>query len=309
MIFVAFTGVHSLGQSFMDWSFLYLTGNKTFWNAKQGTLHLVDDPMTNINAHAHVKNHPEGMEDYNEFVAKARSQTNTKIITVYPTVDGFKAGEDTLNRYEDLMTFFKQEGYKIFTINQTKPYPYMIERSGYDTEGKQSSIYIACRLFYKGTVDVDPKDIKTMREMVSFRILKNREDWLKSCKEFYEKVNPLVDGQFTDVEWTTQTERCITQVIKDTGQHMAQDRFERWVGIMGRWQVAMKKMAHRYENEIPMIAESIVTAKDLDLGSFNLTTLEQALIMAHLMRDHGRRLILPSEKFPKNAKELHRFLK
>lgn len=308
MIFVAFTGVGSLGQTFMDWSFLYLTGNETFWNAKHGNLPVVDDPMTPINAHAHDKNHPEGMKDFEQFVSEARLQTDANIITVYPLVDG-DAGEDTLNRYEDLIKFFNQEGYKIFTIDQTKPYPYMIERTGHDGEGKQSSIYMACRLFGKGTVDVDPKDIKTMREMVSFKILKNRKDWLKKCEEFYEKAKPLVDGQFTDVEWTTQTERCITQVIKDTGQQMVQDRFERWSAIMGRWQDAMKKMAHRYENEIPMIAESIVTAKDLDLGSFNLTTLEQALIMAHLMRDHRRRLILPSEKFPKNAKELHKFLK
>ena len=47
----------------------------------------------------------------------------------------------------------------------------------------------------------------------------------------------------------------------------------------------------------------------MDLDQFDMGIREEATVMAHLMKDHGRRLLLPTDYFPKDTKELHRLLK
>ena len=99
------------------------------------------------------------------------------------------------------------------------------------------------------------------------------------------------------------------QIIAKTGLSVDDTRLDKWLPIMEKWQLPIRSMEHRHEKEIPLIVDSIIANNDLDLQMFDLTILEQSLIMAHLMKDHGRRLLLDSSSFPKNAKTANSLLK
>ena len=60
---------------------------------------------------------------------------------------------------------------------------------------------------------------------------------------------------------------------------------------------------------MPEIADKIVAGEDMDLGKLDLTFFDECMIMILLMKSHGKRLLLPDENFPKNTKDLHKFLK
>jgi hypothetical protein len=254
-MFVAIIGVQGLGQTFMEWSIHYLTGKTKYWSIKHGSIPLVNDPTTEINAHAHRKNAPTDLKRLQDFVTKAKDQTDQTLISCYPH----------LNAFEYVEQFLPQ-------------------------------------------VDFDQTNTKKIRETISLRILKNKKDWLDNVNAFYQRNNLIVDGFYTDHEWRTQAERCVKEIVSKIGLTVDQDRLEKWIPIMKKWQVPHLKMVHRYETELPLIVEHIVHNESLDLRPFNLGILDQSLIMAYLMRDHGRRVMLTSNQFPNNAKDLHQIL-
>lgn len=311
MKFIAFTGVQGLGQTFMEWSFHYLIGKSTYWNADHGIIPLIDDPTKEVidgygNAHAHQRNSPLDIKSLEEFITKANDQKGSDIITCYPHLDGFKFGDSFLEQYDMMINCMKDHDFIIFEVNLTKPYPFLTERTSKD---EIESIRSMCKILNKSSVDIDPTDIKTLRETLSFKILKNRKDWQESLRPFYARNNPRVDLFLTDEEWRTDTADCIRKIIEYCDLSIDNQRFQKWLPIMEKWQVPHRKMINRYENDIPLIIEHIIKNKDLDLRSFNLGMLDQVLIMAYLMKDHGRRLILTSKDFPNNTKDLHLLLK
>jgi len=311
MRIIAFTGVQGLGQTFMEWSFHYLIGQNTYWNMKHGTIPLIDNPIRESqdgygNAHNHRRNAPTNFKELKEFVTKAKDQNNSNFITCYPHLDGLKLDKEFLEHHFTMIDYMKAQNFRIFEIKLTKPYPYLTERTG---RKETESTYTKCKTFVKGSDNIDPKDIKTIREILSFRIEKNRKDWQASLVPYYEKTSTMVDRQLIDHEWRTDTARSIRELIEYTGQSVNEDRFKKWVPIMAKWQVPHHRMVKRYEEDIPMIIDHIIGKKDLDLQTFELGILDQALIMSQLMRSHGRRLLPKSDDFPKNAKIANSLLK
>ena len=70
-----------------------------------------------------------------------------------------------------------------------------------------------------------------------------------------------------------------------------------------------KKTEKFYTETMPGIADKIVAGEEMDLAKFDFGFTQESLLMALVLTRHGRRLLLPDENFPKNTKELHRFLK
>ena len=311
MSIIAFTGVQGLGQTFMEWSFHYLTGHITYWNMKHGTIPLIDNPTKESqdgygNAHNHRRNAPTNFKELKELVAKAKDQNDNNLITCYPHLNGTKLDREFLEHHFTMIDYMKANNFSIFEIKLTKPYPYLGERTG---RNEVESAYMKCKTFVKDSVYIDPKDIKTIREILSFRIERNRKDWQAALVPYYEKISTLVDRHLIDYEWRTDTARCIRELIEYTGQSVDEDRYKKWLSIMAKWQVPHHKMVKRYEKDIPMIVDHIIDKKDLDLQPFELGILDQALIMSQLMRSYGRRLLLKSDDFPKNAKIANSLLK
>ena len=59
--------------------------------------------------------------------------------------------------------------------------------------------------------------------------------------------------------------------------------------------------------EVKKITTAIVEKKEMTLPELDI--IGQTTIMAYLMRDYGKRLILPTDNFPLDTQTLHQYLK
>ena len=90
---------------------------------------------------------------------------------------------------------------------------------------------------------------------------------------------------------------------------MVPDRLTHWRDVSKRWQAGYKQIQQFYYKEMPKIADMIVAGEDMDLAKLDLKFFDECMLMILLMKSHGKRLLLPDENFPKNTKDLHKFLK
>ena len=302
---IAFAGVHGLGQTFMDWSFNYLAGKDSYWHYQKGMMPLVNDPTTNQNAHGHDKNHPVGLEATKEFLIKAK-QAGIDNTTFYPYIDGLSAGPETLRLEEQLYELLSKEDVKTFTINLTKPYPYFFMRNG---ANKDQVLDLLQSWLKSDSVAFKENDFGSIREAMAFKIIGNRRKWLESLDKFYHKINPTVERYFTDEDWVAKTEDCLRTIFDDLSIKIDNTRLDGWRDIRSKWVTFHERVKKWYEIDIPNITRNIIENKSMDLDQFDMDIREEATVMAHLMKDYGRRLRLPTDYFPKDTKELHRLLK
>ena len=294
-----------MGQTFMDWSFHYLTGQNTYWHQEKGSIPLVTDPTTTENAHGHLKNHPCGLEETENFLSMAR-RSNQPLITFYPFIDGTVEGPNTVKAYRRLIDLLNQADVKIFSIDLTKKYPYFFMRNGLDND---ETLEVLQRWLESESVSFIRDDFQSIREKLSLKIIGNRRKWLNELQEFYTETGPLMEHSFTDKEWINQPMECMEIILKKVSMSMSDHRIDQWFRIADRWKSFHQKIVEWYEKDLNEITENIVQGNSMSLDGLDLGIKEQASIMAHLMADHGRRLLLVTEEFPKNTKDLHRLLK
>ena len=77
------TSSHSVGATFLDWSVHYLNNQDKFFNSKLGSIELVCNPLTEINAHGHLKNCTNGFDDSKKTV-QIFNKENNGLFSFYP---------------------------------------------------------------------------------------------------------------------------------------------------------------------------------------------------------------------------------
>ena len=296
---VAFTSLHPGGATFMDWSWHWLKGSDYFWNLKRGWIPLIDDPIKGKNAHGHRKNHPMGFEDWEKFLGSAKQESDAtgKDISFYPY---FGPTADNLNDYIDHVNSMIKRNVGVVVIKKTHEFPYGYERTGLTDDHNT---------FLESEHDL-PSDIdrKKLREMVSMRMVPQQKTWLGKIDLAFDLLDKEV-VVVTDKEWTHQPEQTMIRICGRLGTVIDPGRLVSWRPIMHRWHENYKKTEFFYSHEIPLMADKIVAGESMDLTPFNFKLTEESLLMMYVMKRHGRRLILPTDYFPKNTLDLHRFLK
>ena len=296
---VAFTSLTPAGATFMDWSWHWLKGSDSSWTQKKGWLPLIDDPIKEKNAHGHRKNHPEGFEDWEKFLGSASevSHDTGKDISFYP-ITGPKA--NNLNDYVNHINLMIKRKVGVVVIKKTQEFPYGSARTDLLND-----------LFFLLECNPDlPSDIdrKKLREIVSMRMVPQQKTWLEKIDLAFDLLDKEV-VVVTDKEWTHQPEQTIIKICGRLGTVIDPGRLVSWRPIMHRWCENYKKAEFFYGHEIPLMADKIVAGESMDLRPFNFRLTEESLLMMYVMKRHGRRLIIPTDHFPKNTLDLHRFLK
>jgi hypothetical protein len=296
---MAFTSLVQAGATFMDWSWHWLKGSDSSWNYEKGWIPLIDDPNKVKNAHGHEKNHPMGFEEWEKFleVAVKESHDTGKDISFYPR---FANTENNLHDYTDQLNSMIKRGVGVVVIKKTQEFPYGSARTDLlDDE----------HIFLEPNPDL-PSNInrKKLREMVSMRMVPQQKGWLGKINLAFDLLDKEV-VVVTDKEWTKQPEQTMIRICKRLGTVIDPGRLVSWRPIMHRWCENYKKAEFFYSHEIPLIADKIVAGEPMDLTPFNFKLTEESLLMMYVMKRHGRRLILPTDHFPKNTLDLHRFLK
>lgn len=296
---VAFTSLAPAGATFMDWSWHWLKGSDSSWNIEKGWIPLIDDPIKGKNAHGHEKNHPGGFEDWEKFLGSASevSRDTGKDISFYPF---FAPTADNLNDYMNHINLMIKRKVGVVVIKKTQEFPYGSART--DMKDDEHTLLES---------DPDlPSDIdrKKLREMVSMRMVPQQKTWLEKIDLAFDLLDKEV-VVVTDKEWTHQPEQTMIRICGRLGTVIDPRRLVSWRPIMHQWRENYKKTEFFYDHEIPLMADKIVAGEPMDLQPFNFKLTEESLLMMYVMKRHGRRLILPTNHFPKNTLDLHRFLK
>ena len=91
------------------------------------------------------------------------------------------------------------------------------------------------------------------------------------------------------------------------GLDIVPEKLIQWRIVADRWIKNNENIKDWYEIGIKKITTAIVENKEMALPELDI--MGQIIIMAYLMRDHGKRLILPTDNFPLDAQILHGLLK
>tara|TARA_R110000772_G_scaffold262307_1_gene381330 strand:- start:48 stop:944 length:897 start_codon:yes stop_codon:yes gene_type:complete len=296
---VAFNSLSPAGGTFMDWSWHWLKGSDYFWNLKKGWIPLIDDPIKEKNAHGHRKNHPMGFEEWEKFLGSAKQESDAtgKDISFYP---GIRSTANNLNDYINHINSMIKQKVVVVVLKKTQEFPYGSART---------DLLDDYNIFLESNSDL-PSDIsrKKLREMVSIRMVPQQKTWLEKIDLAFDLLDKEV-VVVTDKEWTHQPEQTMIKICGRLGTVIDPGRLVSWRPIMHRWRENHKKTEFFYDHEIPLMADKIVAGEPMDLQPFNFKLTEESLLMMYVMKRHGRRLILPTNHFPKNTLDLHRFLK
>ena len=293
----AFTSIHSGGGTFLDWSYQYLKGNQNFWQYQKGWLDLPDNPLTRKNAHGYLKNHPGEYHLWHEFVEQARREDSGEDVSFYPVSD------DVIDpsKWVDNVNMLAQAGVRVVVIKKTLEYPYSSERTP-RTDQHDMECFISENPAIDGTLSRSK-----LRELASLRVLSTQTTWLGKIAVAFSELHEDVI-MITDVDYLNRTEWCITKIFDGLGHEINQQRLALWRPIMQKWN-ENNKAGFKFYDDLPRIANAIVTGTDMDLSQYDLKFFQEAVIMAHLIKSKKCRLVIPSDDFPKNAKKLHQFIK
>ena len=293
---IAFTSLTPAGATFMDWSWHWLRGSDSVWNQDKGWLPITNDPTLKMNAHGHSKNHPIGLGEWKSFLESARHQED-KDISFYPII---RNTDDNDMEFVDNINWLIKQKVGVVLIKRTEELPIGSARTGNTND----------RPFYlMSNPDIDKNiSLNKLREIISIRLMGQQKTWLEKIETAFSRLDKDV-FIVTDKEWTTDPEGVMTEIFRYFKVPIAPDRLSHWRDVSKKWQEGYRQIQKFYYEQMPEIADKIVADEDMDLGKLDLTFFDECMIMILLMKSHGKRLLLPDENFPKNTKDLHKFLK
>ena len=294
---IAFTSQLPAGATFMDWSWHWLKGSDSVWNEEKGWVPITNDPTQEINAHGHSKNHPIGLDEWKSFLESAHHQKD-KDISFYPVIK--HTGDNDLEFVDNINWLVKQK-IGVEVIKNTEELPIGPARTG------NRNFFPEAYLMSDPSIDKG-MSLNKLREHASIRLWSQQKSWLKKIETEFQRLDNEVLIT-TDKEWTTDSEGVMTEIFTRYKVAMIPDRLDHWRVVSKKWQEGCRKVQQFYYQQMPKIADMIVAGEDMDLGKLDLSGLDECLLMHQLMKSHGKRLLLPDENFPKNTKDLHRFLK
>ena len=294
---IAFTSLHTGGATFLDWSFHYLKGNDHFWNHEKGLMPLTSDPLQDINAHNHFKNHPGQFKGWHKFIemAEKRSANSTDDITFYPCESDMGPTE-----WVDNVNQLVSKGVRVVIIKKTLEYPYADERVSITYQQAIESF-----LNEHPEIDKETSNNK-LRRLCSLRIIGDQQSWIEKIDSAFAHLDEKVIV-VNDIDYINDTENSVKMIFSRLNSKIDQERLIKWRPIRNKWNQTYWAGLQLYL-DLPKIINGIVDGTDLDLTKYNIGFFQESVIMAHLMKDKASRLILPSDYFPKNTKELHKFL-
>ena len=338
---IAFIALKSSGSTFMDWSFNFLTNcnqGKSYSDKTKSwhpTVHDAVDSRT-INAHGHPKNHPIWNDpEGNEIKSFLKDCKDLKgIITFYPivstlnadkhlvpytdgrlhilneghstadnldpSIDGSNMRGDVYEMQKEMIQYLIDQNVKIFSIQPMVPYPYLTERGRWPN--KQTLFN-----FFQRWLRTDSTSFKEIRAQISFRLLAHAKKTLEDIQQCHTQINTMVTDTFIDTHWQTNPEECMKKICDIVGLDIVPEKLIQWRSVAGRWIKNNENMQDWHQVKIKKINTAIVENRKMILPEMDI--LDQIIIMAHLMRDHGRRLMLPTDDFPLDTQILHGYLK
>ena len=313
----------NLGGTFIDWSIHWLSGADTYWNWREGPIQLVENPLASSTAHAHKKNHPEGIVETTELLEKAQSVDSLVSFYCMPVQHDSVPGNIKHVDFQKKVRQKRQRDYaqtikhcldnSVFTILvDCEP-----ELAAYHAFNRIEAAYLerACpdvesndRFWYTFFRD----DLEKWHRKGLTNIWDRREFMALNIRPF-EKPDLFTQTfpnqyvfRFVVSELWYHGSKLMANLLETAGVPIIGDRWRQWQIMYNRWR-SFQEPTIIFINQLPRIVDAIVYNQNMPLPEF---TLEQEAVIQHCLI-YQRKLNLRTwelTKFPNNAQKLHKLL-
>ncbi len=328
------TSRRSVGCTFFDWSMHFLSGQDLFYKASQQQwIPLCQDPVQELNAHGHQKNHPAGAaataQQLDTFLSLPQEQQYSSYPTTMKRADaakdlGITIEEIGLNsNYQKIVQHIANDFDSIFEICHKKNIPLI-----YVAEDPTVTLYhINARSLDVGLISDKPyssvteakEDFQkiffnnsgqTWKDLGLIEIWDQREQQAlnsRPLQEQYCNTNAMSHPHLwiNCQELWTQGEAAAIKMLNYLQLELVHDRLLDWRPIYAKWQSKQLKaleFCYNYKHIVDCIVNNWYCEIDL--------TFEQEVIIQHcLIYQHNLNLkTWQLAKFPNNTQDLHKLL-
>jgi hypothetical protein len=309
-----FTSRHSIGLTFLSWSYHWLSDHTHHWHWKLGTCSLPKNPNTGINAHFFKKNYCSGYQDWHKFITDTKN--NVDICSMY---GGPIAGDnvDNVNKdYAQCLKFASDHVPLIFCVESARDQWYFLQKRGIDPTADVELLTDQIKVFQDHTVNnfiknyFDDsmqqvgKDVWDLREVMALNF-----EYLKQDSTYLEHIDRSINHLYVDSKdlWYNG-EECLRRIFAYINRPVSEERMPHWRNVYYQWQSAQLKIL-RFNWYFSDIVDSIVNNYNFDLDFLNLDLLQESVIQGQLIKKHNLNLKCHGlKKFPSNTTDLYLLL-
>lgn len=311
-----FSSRHSIGLTFLSWSYHWLSGDDYSWNAKLGFCKIPNNPNTGLNAHFFKKNFCGGFQEWFDFLSN--DQNNLENCSMY---GGSISTDNTLetNRdYASCLKFASKTNPLIFFVESPdEPWYFLHKRhiSSEKTTGQHVSLDAIdlfqhaeltdfLKTYFNDSINNFDKNIWDLRELIALNF-----NYFQVDNTYLKEIDRTIDHLYVDSrELWYNGEECLRRIFKYLDKAMLEERLPHWRNIYREWQSVQMKIL-QFNWYLPNIVESIVHNYNFDLDFLNLSLIQEGVIQGHLIRDHNLNLkCYGLEQFPSSTRNLHLLL-
>lgn len=319
----------SVGCTFFDWSIHFLSGQKDFYQADQRRwIPLSNDPVLDVNAHGHLKNHPKGSIATAKQITELLNMPENQLYSVYPSAmtvdDAIKQCHilpDQIGQkdnWQHIYHFINSDYWKNFEVCQASNVKLIYVAN----DPNVSLYYLTSRCstnifpIVDGSKYVNLQETFFKNSVNSWNSLGLTEIWdqrerlaldLRPFLRNEENSNHLQGSHLwiSCQELWTRGEVTALKMLKFLDLPVATERLPEWRLVYAKWQeIQLKQLEFNYIYQ--HIVDSIVNNwyYEIDL------TFEQEVVIQHcLIYQHNLNLkTWQLTKFPTNTQDLHKLL-
>lgn len=329
---ICITSVKSVGCTFVDWSVYFLSGQSNFYKVDTRSWKpLSNNPVTGINSHGHLKNHPAGLTRHKQFFDFFDTLPSDQFYTSYPipmhldsaaailNIDIDQVGKEYskikqhINHdYNQLLQSCNNQNTKLIFVSRDPRIPMYsmhvrsLDRTMLKPERPNSSEELVEEVqntFFKDSINAwnrkglsDVWDVRERRAL-DMRIYTDDEDFITGLTFPHLWVNCL--------DLWTRGQIVIKQIMEYLELGIDQDRLEQWIPIYRNWQ-AIQSNNLEFDYNCNHIVDAIINNWYYNIN----LTFEQEIVIQHLLiYKHNLNLkTWQLTKFPNNTQELHKLL-
>lgn len=335
---ICVTSTRSVGCTFIDWSIHFLSGQKYYFNVELNQLiPLSKNPITKLNAHNHLKNHPKGSKNLIRHLIKFKSINDTEVLSCYPCMLTPTAAAECLgyknvdlsdrtilqnvieyqhNDYNKLFDICKDHSTKLVFISTDIKSPlYHQHQRAFDKYINNNTLLqnhdnLIDQYHYEFQNIFFSKSIKKWKELNLNNVWDIRERMALDLRPFdllskenfnFNQPHMWINSQQL---WTNPF-KVIKQILDYVELELLTDQIKFWSVVANQWQ-QIQLNSLEFDNNCQHIVDAIVNNWDypIDLTFMQEVIIQHCLIYQYNLNLKTWNLI----KFPNNTKLLHYLL-
>jgi len=302
-----------VGGTFLNWTIHYLAGHENYFRSSSNRfVTLNSDPVTDVNAHRFLANHPVSLSEFIKDFKKISSTPTDTFHTIYfhnfNPLDEFKQAVDTVQSVADKLVVLTLNSsnilYSTKFVKRTGQYSYATARR-YLTNSQEIYEDFIDHFFdtSKKQFDLDKNNtVWNQREFIALTI--NHKTY--PCVVDYvdkSKIHYLLES----TELFNRFEFTVKQLFDFLDVKIDQSRWDNWYMVYQKWrQIHINSL--QFSLYFDTIVDAIVKNYYIDLLRFNLDIMQEAAIQRELLIKHN--LALKSFQITKftDTQQLHKLL-